>query len=157
MALKGDRNILETDVTKVCNSVVNAGAVLVLATGAGLVASGAGLYTRAQAELVTNPSGRVPVGITLSSFVNIDQTRQKRNFQKMESVIGEPANLLKKGMVVTDQVVPGVTITGGDTAYCGPTGLLTNVNISGYPKVGQFDSAKDQDGFAKVNVNLPIV
>lgn len=157
MALKGDRHIVETDVSKVVNSACDAGVVLVLATGASLQSSGAALYARGVAELVSNPSGRVPVGVTLSSFVSIDQTRYHRNFQKMEQVVGEPGNLLKKGWVVTDSIVAGLTVIPGETAYLGVSGKFTNLNVSGYPKVGQFDSKPDADGFAKINVNLPIV
>jgi hypothetical protein len=58
---------------------------------------------------------------------------------------------------VTDQVVSGVTPVAGDPAYLGPLGQFTNTQPGGNAgaQVGRFLSAKDEKGFAKVEVNLP--
>ena len=53
MALKSDRNVLETDISLVCNDVVSKGLVLVYGTQA----SGVGNETPGIASLVVNPSG----------------------------------------------------------------------------------------------------
>lgn len=153
MALKPDRAILETDISLVCNDVVSKGAVLVYSTGA-TSSSGAGVYSPGAAEKAAASSGRIPAGISLASFVDIDQTRVHRNFHKDEQIIGEKAPLLRKGWVVTDQLISGLTILPGETAYLGASGLLTNV-ASTNPKVGQFATKKDADGFIKVHINIP--
>jgi len=152
MALKPDRHILESDISLVCNDVHEKGVALVYGTAA----SGAGLYTPGVATLAANSSGKVAAGISLSNFVNIDQTRQKRNFQRDEQVIGEKAPLLKKGWVVTDRIAAGVSgsIDAGVTAYVGASGLLTPT-ASTNPKIGQFAGKVDAEGFVKVYVDLP--
>ena len=154
MALKPDRHILETDISLVCNDVHEKGAVLVYSTAG----SGTALYTPGVATLAANPSGKVPAGVSLAAFVNIDQTRQKRNFQRDEQVIGEKAPLLKKGWVVTDMIVSGqaASIDAGVTAYLGASGKLTTV-ASTNPKVGQFANKVAAEGFVKVYIDLPAV
>lgn len=154
MALKSDRNVLETDISLVCNDVVSKGLVLVYGTAA----SGVGNETPGVATLVTNPSGYKVAGLTLASFVSIDQTRQHRNFHKDEQVIGEKAPLLRKGYVVTDAVAG--TPAPGAPAYLVGTGVLSTVVSStggevATPLVGVFATAKDESGFAKVYINLP--
>lgn len=156
MALKPDRSIESTEITLVCNDVIVKGAVLVYGTGTTTSASGAGVYTPGAAELVANSSGRIPAGLSLANFVNIDQTRQKRNFHKDEQIVGEKVPLLRRGWVITDQIA-AVTIAAGDTAYLGASGLLTNSSAGSAPKVGQFATKKDADGYAKVHVHLPQV
>ena len=157
MALKPDRNILETDISLVCNDVHSKGAVLVYGTSA----SGVGIETPGVASLVSNPSGYKVAGLSLANFVDIDQTRYHRNFHKDEQVIGEKAPLLRKGYVVTDMIVasPG-TINAGANAYLSTDGKLTaTVSATGgevaTPKVGTFASKKDENGYAKVYIELP--
>ena len=153
MALKSDRNVLETDISLVCNDVVSKGLVLVYGTAA----SGVGNETPGVASLVANPSGYKVAGLTLASFVSIDQTRQHRNFMKDEQVIGEKAPLLRKGYVVTDAVAG--TPAPGAPAYLVGTGVLSTVispvGVVATPLVGAFATAKDESGFAKVYIDLP--
>ena len=156
MALKPDRSIESTEITLVCNDVISKGAVLVYGTGTTTSASGAGVYTPGAAEFAASSSGRIPAGLSLANFVNIDQTRQKRNFHKDEQIVGEKVPLVRRGWVITDQIA-AVTIAAGDTAYLGASGLLTNSSAGSAPKVGQFATKKDADGYAKVHVHLPQV
>lgn len=156
MALKPDRSIESTEITLVCNDVIVKGAVLVYGTGTTTSASGAGVYTPGAAEFAASSSGRIPAGLSLANFVNIDQTRQKRNFHKDEQIVGEKVPLVRRGWVITDQIA-AVTIAAGDTAYLGASGLLTNSSAGSAPKVGQFATKKDADGYAKVHVHLPQV
>jgi hypothetical protein len=159
MALKGDRLIVETDISNVCNDVVSQQGLVLCYGNAGsgnaMVDGNQGTVT-----LAASPSGKVPAGLILATFVNIDQTRQHRNFHKSEQVIGEKAPLLTKGWVVTDQVTGTPTV--GATAYLTANGVLTPTvsatgGIAATPKVGIFKSILDEAGFAKVEVNLPVV
>ena len=157
MALKPDRSILETDISLVCNDVHSKGAVLVYDTAA----SGIGIESPGEAALVSNPSGYKVAGLSLANFVDIDQTRYHRNYHKDEQVIGEKAPLLRKGYVVTDMIVasPG-TITPGAKAYLSTDGKLTaTVSATGgevaTPPVGTFATSKDENGYAKVHIDLP--
>ena len=161
MALKGDRYEFETTIDFFLNEVAERGGVVTLSTagsGAALDQSAA-LVTYAAAQ-----SGLVPIGLLLNDMVNIDQTRQHINFHKNEMQKGGKVTLLRKGWVVTNRIDPGVTISAGDVAYVGPSGFLTNTNKAplynrqnrtGGMVVGQFDSTKDEDGYAKVSINLP--
>jgi hypothetical protein len=98
-------------------------------------------------------------------MVNIDQTRQHINFHKNEMQQGGKVTLLRKGWVVTNFIDPGDTITAGQTAFVGPSGYITNSQAVGAAAtgsdasagafVGRFDSLADEDGYAKVSVNLP--
>lgn len=156
MALKPDRNILETDISLVCNDVHEKGKVLVYGTAA----SGAGVVEPGVCSLVSNPSGYKVAGLSLANFVNIDQTRYHRNFHKDEQVIGEKAPLLRKGYVVTDQIASGTSPTAGSKAYLTSNGQLTpTVSATGgevaTPPVGEFATSKDENGYAKVYIELP--
>lgn len=157
MALKGDRNVIETDISNVCNDVVaQQGLVLCYGnpgSGSAMVDVNQGTVT-----LAANPSGKVPAGLSLATFVNIDQTRQHRNFHKSEQVVGEKAPLVTRGWVVTDQVTGAPTV--GATAYLTANGVLTPTvsatgGVAATPKVGIFKSVLDESGFAKVEVSLP--
>ena len=157
MALKGERVILETDITRTCESVASRGVVLVESTFGSGVALGA---SAGEADLVANPSGYKVVGLLLNDVVDIDQTRYHRNFHKDETMITERCTLLRKGRVTTDKIIG--TPAFGDTAYLDSSGNLTPTahatgGLVAKPKVGQFVGKKDENGFAPVDLNLPVV
>ena len=158
MALKGDRYELETTIDFFLNEVAERGGVATLST------AGSGAALDQSAALVTynaTQSGQVPIGILLNDMVNIDQTRQHINFHKNEVQKGGKVTLLKRGYIVTNMIDPGDTITAGQAAFVGPSGLLSNKQTgptgpsAAGKAVGQFDSIKDEDGYAKVSVNIP--
>jgi hypothetical protein len=165
MALKGDRYELETTVDFFWTSGTTAerGGVATINTagsGAALDQSAALVkYTAAQ-------SGISAMGVLLNDVVNIDQTRQHINFHKNEVQTGGKVTLLKKGWIVTNQLDPGDLTGGGkiakgDTAFVGPSGLISNKQTgptgpsAAGVAVGQFDSIPDEDGYAKVSINIP--
>ena len=161
MALKGDRYEFEPTLDFFLNEVAERGGVCTLSTagsGAALDQSAA-LVTYAAAQ-----SGAAPIGILLNDMVNIDQTRQHINFHKDEMQKGGKVTLLRKGWDVTNMIDPGVTPTAGQTAYVGPSGYISNTQknpqinrkvYNGGLVIGEFASTKDEDGYAKVYVNLP--
>lgn len=158
MALKGDRYELETTIDFFMNEVATRGGVATLST------AGSGAAQDQSAALVSyaaTQSGAAPIGILLNDMVNIDQTRQHINFHKNEVQKGGKVTLLKRGYIVTNMIDPGDTIAAGDTAFVGPSGLLSNKQTgptgpsAAGNAVGQFDSIKDEDGYAKVSVNIP--
>ena len=160
MALKGDRYELDTDISFFMNEVAERGGIATLSTAG----SGAALdQSAALVTYVAAQSGAVPVGILLNDMVNIDQTRQHINFHKNEMQKGGKVTLLKKGWVVTNYIDPGDTIAAGNVAFVGPSGYITNSQTVGQAGsdasagavIGQFESITDEDGYAKVSVNLP--
>lgn len=156
MALKGDRSILDDNITLTCESVAERGVTLVHKTAGSGVAIGA---TAGEADLVANPSGYKVAGMLYHDVVNIDETRYHRNFHKDETKVGERCRLITKGKLTTDKVTG--TPTPGATAYLTTNGVLTPTlsttgGLVATPKVGVFEGAKDENGFATVSLNLPI-
>lgn len=158
MALKGDRYEGMTDVSFFMNDTSAAkGGIAVLSTG------GSGVALDQSKALVTyaaSASGNVPVGLLLNDMVNIDQTRQHINFHKNEVQKGGKVTLLTKGWVVTDMITG--TPVAGNPAYLTAAGKLTPTKsatggVVATPPVGRFLSSEDEDGYAKVAIDLPIV
>ena len=152
MALKGDRYEGETTIDYFMNEDVDRGGIATLSTAG----SGAALdQSDALVAYAASPSGLQPIGLLLNNMDNIDQTRTHLNFHKNVMQQGGKVTLLKKGWVVTNRIDPGVTPAGGNPAYVGPSGYISSNNSLGGRIVGDFGSSKDEDGYAKVNVNLP--
>lgn len=156
MALKGDRLIIETDITQTCQSVASMGQVLTYKTAGSGAAEG---DQRGQCQLTSgSPSGLKVAGLLMNDFITLDETQFHRNFQKDQHVVGEPCTLLRKGWVTTDQITGTPTV--GDTAYLTSAGVLTPTvsstgGVAATPKVGEFKSGKDEAGFVKVDIHLP--
>lgn len=156
MALKADRKpVYGGDrIDFFMNETAERGGVVSFSTGG----SGAAMDQSVQlATYVANPSGARPIGLLMNDMVNVDLTRMHVNQYKDEVQIGGKVTLWEKGEVVTNRIQPGVTITAGNTAYLHASGYLTNTNFLDHTNnvVGRWMSAKDQDGYAKVSVNLP--
>lgn len=154
MALRADRQVLETDISNILNDVADEGEIVCYKT------SGSGNALGENANIVSlyaDPSGKVPAGLLLNKFVNIDQTVRHRNFHNGEQIIGEKAPLMRKGWVVTNEL--SGTPTVGATAYLTANGqtTVTNGGLAATPKVGQYMSIKDEDGYAKLYLDLPVV
>jgi chorismate-pyruvate lyase len=108
---------------------------------------------------VTNPSGKIPLGILLNDMVNIDLTRQHINWHKDELQKGGKVTVLRKGYVVTNLVGSG-TPTAGAYAYVADSGYISTSTRAlildlGAQPIGRFMTAKDTEGYAKVEINLP--
>jgi hypothetical protein len=157
MALKGDRLIVTTDIANFMNETATRGGVVCQST----VGSGAAL-DQAQ-QLVTysaNPSGSRPVGLLLEDMVNYDLTKQHANVHRDEMQIGGKVALLTDGWVVTNMIIGSPAKS--DTAVLdnsGNLGVVTWANTPTHntinkPVVGTWMSAKDEDGYAKVKINL---
>ena len=158
MALKSDRSTLDVDISFFMNEAAVRGGVVSISTG------GSGAAMDQGEALVTYaavPSGKVPVGLLLNDMVNIDLTRQHLNQHKDEVQKGGKVTLLRKGYVVTDNIQGSPS--AGDPAYVAHSGNLAASDLSnddsdadGSPRiVGRILSSKDQDGYAKVYIDLP--
>ena len=147
MALKGDRNVLETDISFFINVEAEKGQLLCVGT------QGSGAAMDHAEQLATTASGtNVPLGIILNDVVDIDQTRQHINWHKDEVQKGGKCTILRKGTVVTDQVTGSPS--AGDTAYVNANGTV-GAQVSSSAAVGKFLGSKDADGYIKVAINLP--
>lgn len=157
MALKQDRSTLQTDISFFMNEAAERGGVASVGT------AGSGASMDNGAAVVTyaaDASGVAPMGILVNDMVDIDLTRQHINQYKDEVAKGGKVTLLTKGWVVTDQIEGAVT-TGTELAYLGHSGKIAASKVIDDDSseaglvVGRFASKVDQNGFAKVFIDLP--
>ena len=111
MALKADRHELDVDISFFMNETGEKGQIVCISTvGSGAAMDQAGaLVTIKDAHATTS----VPVGVLLNDVVDLDLTRQHINFHKDEVQKGGKVSILKKGYIVTDQVVISGAVTAG--------------------------------------------
>lgn len=163
MSLKGQRHEFYTDISFFMNQVAVRGGIATFVT----VGSGAAMdQASASVQYAAASSGAVPIGMLMNDVVNYDLTRQHINFQRDEVQIGNKVRLLKKGFVTTNNIIG--TPAGGEEAVLTSSGNLmplqtynavganyvASINYALNPRVGRFTSSKDEDGFAKVEVQL---
>jgi hypothetical protein len=157
MALKSDRHEFQTDISFFMNETATRGGVASLSTGGSGAAMDQGA---ALATYSASASGQTPVGVLLNDMVNLDLTRQHINWHKDEVQKGGKVTLLRKGWVVTNMLEGSTTSLAGKPAYPAHSGNLSQTNIVAdndqVPIIGRFLSNVDQDGYAKVEVNLPV-
>lgn len=182
MALKPDRNELDVDISYFWATGIGYGSERggwVSATGSTAASGSAMDQAVNQVWYNLSATGLRPLGLLLNDVVNVDLTRQILNPYKSEVQVGDKITVLKKGYVVTNRFVTTigpttVAITPGAVAYTGPSGFLTTVasgtlhvlqsdnaltktmlnSPSGSYVVGKFLSAADEDGYAKVYIDL---
>ena len=154
MALKSDRNELQTDISFFMNETATRGGVVSMST------AGSGAAMDQGAALATysaTASGKVPLGILLNDMVDLDLTRQHINQHKDEVQKGGKVTILRKGYVVTNNI-EGTSPTAGAQAFPAHSGNLSITDIVGdgtVSAIGRFLSTEDEDGYAKVEINLP--
>ena len=157
MALKSDRNELQTDISFFMNETATRGGVVSISTGG----SGAAMEQGAALVTYTAASGKPPIGILLNDMVNLDLTRQHINQHKDEVQKGGKVTVLRKGYVVTNSVTVATAVTAGDPAFVTHDGNIANsgciADHSGNTgaSIGTFLSSIDEDGYYKVEINLP--
>jgi hypothetical protein len=159
MALKADRIHVDSQIDFFMNEVAERGGIVSVST------TGSGAAMDSSSQLCTyyvtaGGSGVRPLGVLMCDMVNNDLTRMHENWHKEEVQIGGKVTIWNKCTVVTDRIKPGVTPTAGQIAYVTPSGYISNAKFgsdSGPEThiIGRFLSTKDEDGYAKVSVNLP--
>lgn len=151
MALKPDRNQLDWDISRYMNEVAEAGGVAVISThGSGVAMDG----STNVATYAANPSGKLVAGVLLGDLEAYNGNLH-RNYYRDSNISGSKVSLLTKGWVVTDMIYPGTSPTAGAPAYLGQSGYITPTQATGAPTVGRFETSKDEDGYAKVSINIP--
>jgi hypothetical protein len=154
MALLGPRKELDTLIDFFMNETATRGVCVSVSTGGSGIALDQG---EALATVAASSSGVAPLGILLNDMVNLDLTRQHVNQHKDEVQQGSKVTILNRGEVTTDDIFG--TPSPGDVAYCYASGLISPSSESATeftsPTIGRFHSSKDENGYAKVSVNLP--
>jgi hypothetical protein len=158
MALKADRHELDVDISYFMNETAERGLIVCISTAG----SGAAMDQAGALVSIEGATGaKIPVGVLLNDVVDLDLTRQHINWHKDEVQKGGKVAILKKGYVVTNQVALTGAIVPGALAFMddADTGYFANaahVDDTEYTAVGRFMSGADEDGYYKVEVNLPI-
>jgi len=155
MALKSDRYELQTDISFFYNEgTATRGGVVVHDTAGSGAAMDQGVNL---VKYVAVTATSRPVGVLLNDVVNKDLTRTHLNQHKDEVQKGGKVTVLRKGYVLTSNLTG--TPAAGDPAYaCHVTAgniRPDSPGSSGVLQIGRFLSSKDEDGYAKVEVNLP--
>ena len=154
MALKPDRNIKHDTIAFYCNEVAERGRIMVYDTSV----SGLGGMDEANA-LVKMPTGGVgaPAGLLMNDVVDVDLSRYRLNEHQDEVQKNSKVRLAKVGSVKTNCIVAGVNPVAGSGAYFTVSGELTMTQPGNgaHSLVGRFDSSKDADGYARVEINIP--
>ena len=151
MALKSDRFELQTDISFFYNAgTATRGGVVVHDT----VGSGAAMDQGVNLVKYST-GGETPVGILLNDVVNKDLTRTHLNQHKDEVQKGGKVTVLRKGYVVTNSV-DGTPIAGSGAYVSTSNAGNITMEIDEGAKIGAFLSGPDEDGYCKVEVNLPL-
>lgn len=156
MALKTDRIHVDSQIDYFMNATAERGGIVAIST----VGSGSAMDQAQQlCTYAATTSGIKPLGVLMCDVVNNDLLRQHENWHKEEVQIGGKVTIWSKCTVVTNRIYG--TPTAGSLAYVGPSGLLAgaayqadHTGAAARP-VGRFVSSKDEEGYAKVQVNLP--
>jgi hypothetical protein len=154
MALKPDRNIKHDTIAYYCNEVADRGRAMVYDVST----SGLGGMDEANA-LVKMPTGAVflsaVAGVLMNDVVDIDLSRYRLNEHQDEVQKNSKVRLAKVGMVKTNCIVAGVNPVAGSGAYATTSGEMDMTNRGEHARVGRWDSSKDADGYARLEINVP--
>ena len=156
MALKPDRNEHLTDLSFFMNETGERGKIVMF----DIAQAGSGAAMDSSNQRVQEPTGTVPAdfqkpaGLLLNDVVNLDLTRQHINFAKDEVQLGSKVLLLKRGFVVTN-AISGTPIANqiGSGLYVTADGFM-GPGDNGSMRVGRLLSLKDEDGYAKVEIDV---
>lgn len=153
MALKPGRSYTfnDDDISFFMNTTGDPGFFVIHDTS--LTGSGEALDDANQVvKLPGTASGSRPAGLLITKVVNLDLTRQHVNWHKDEMNIGGKVTIARRGWFLTNAVSGAPT--AGQPAYYNDGGELTPTAVAGVSQVGRFLSAKDVDGYAKVEINI---
>lgn len=155
MALKPLRSEAYTEIGLFLNETAERGRVLVYDTSV----SGLGNMDDAGSlvKVPTISSGnQAPAGMLMNDMVDLDLSRYNLNMHQDEVQKNGKVTLMKRGFCVTNCIVAGVNPIAGSGAYFTTSGELTMTQPSNSANslVGRFVSSKDEDGYARVEINI---
>lgn len=105
-------------------------------------------------------SGTWPIGVLLNTREEFNYAKELERVQYDTDDIGTVVTLLRRGELDSNLVVAngGVAIAPGQPAYLAPNGNIGNANLAAAgdesQRVGQFMTAVDSDGYARVRIEL---
>ena len=156
MALKPDydKNAM-SEIGFFCNDTTaeRGGCVVVSTVGSGTALDQA----PAVCTYAADPSGKAPLGILVCDVVNKDLTQTHLDWYKNEVQTGSKVEIVGQGWFTTNMIYPGSTPSATSPAYVAHSGYIspTRGTSGQWPLIGAFRSSKDENGFARVQVNVP--
>ena len=107
-------------------------------------------------------SGIYPIGVLLNTREEFNYAKETERVQYDTDDIGTVVTLLRRGELHTNLLLEngGVSIAPGQPAYLAQDGKIGNANLapsgalSDGQRVGQWMTAVDSDGFARVRIEL---
>lgn len=157
MSLKQDREVDAVDISFFMNETATRGVIVSTSTataGSGIAMDNPGSV----ATVSASSSGALPLGMLLNDVVSVDQTRTPINWHQDQVQLGNKVTIMTKGWAVTNNV--SGTPRAGNLAMLISSGVITTQtaaatwNQVANPRVGRFRSGVDQNGYAKVYVDL---
>lgn len=156
MALKsgGLSHRHETTIQYVLNRAAEPGTLVVASGTAGLVDIAGGT------AIELGASGVNPIGVLLNTREEFNYAKELERVQYDTDDIGTVVALLRRGELDTNLLEEngGVNIAPGQPAYLAGDGRIGNANLAvdggEQQRVGQWMTAVDSDGFARVRIEL---
>jgi hypothetical protein len=135
-----------------------AGIIVCYPTGSGVIPSALDHYDNV--AVVPTSDTEVPIGILMDNVKDLPDQRYLPNETMREALfnVNHPHGSLAKieiiraGWFSTDMIDTGSVPVPGDPAYFMAGGLFTT--DTGSARVGTFESEKDENGFARIRINL---
>lgn len=155
--LEGRGARLEYDISNIINEAVSEPGVIACFKTANYGSGEALGQTAGQLEVPASSSGALPAGAVMVKVVDVDETLQIRNYHNDSMTVGDPVQICVRGVLTTNTIVgaptPGATAYLLSSGYIGPT-LNADGGLAATPKVGRFESQVDENGYAKVRIEL---
>lgn len=92
------------------------------------------------------------IGILCTNVVESNDPLSGRRQHLNEVWVGDKVEIVRAGWFVTNRLEDGITPSPGDNLYFNADGLFTDQ--SGSAKVGKFESAVDEDGYARILLRI---
>jgi len=161
MSLKRDIDVFEyAQPVWYMNEVATRGGIVSIGTGGSGVAldnQGTASSPIPLATYKASSSGAVPIGMLLTDVVSLDTTKFHPNFQKNEVAKPGKVTIVKRGIFMTNMFVGAPS--AGDDAYLASSGYVqktpAGLGLANTPRVGKFWQTQSEDGYIKLEVNLP--
>jgi hypothetical protein len=163
MALKRDLDVAPDGYAQpiwYMNEVAAVGGIVCISTGG----SGAALDNQGTASspipLCTykaSSSGGIPLGLLMTEVVSLDTAKFHANFHKNQIAKPGKVTIVKRGIFHTN-FYTGTTPTAGADAFLASSGYVqmqTTPGLANTPRIGKFWTTPSEDGYVKLEVNLP--
>ena len=145
MALKGYREVVETNREYKLNEESERGLIVVADATAG--------YVKVPPTPLTG--SELPLGLLMDDMEDLDYSDRPMKLQKNVVPLDSQVSLAMDGKYMTNMIPDQVTVAQGEIAYLADGGYISNVaHASGTIVVGRWMSTQDSDGYALLSLDI---